>query len=184
MIHYQSSAEQPVEHMVPVPKDFGKAAYELCEKALEDARSQLHPLLQSAGFNRLSQRNGFLQAFKSALEQRIAQKLAVWQPGVQAVFKFDETPNENREAWDGSIHLLVKVPRLSNTVKTLGIKLDQGMVKYLKRSGWSRFRKRESILEIQQVTPHELRHGIGYGAMFCAVYTVPMKVWPQNRRTT
>jgi hypothetical protein len=63
----------------------------------------------------------------------------------------------------------------------LGKKLDQSLVKYLKHLGWSRFQKRESILEIQQVTPNELRHGISYGAMFYAVYTVPVKVWPQNR---
>lgn len=174
--------ERPVKQPVRVPKDFREAAHELCEKALEDAKRQLHPLLQNNGLDRLSQRSEFLKAFKSALEQGIAQKLAVWQPGVQAVFKFDETPEENTEAWDGSIHLLVKVPRLSNAVQALGRKLDQGLVQYLKQLGWSHFRKRESILEIQQVTPDELRRGISYGAMFYAVYTVPIKVWPQNRR--
>lgn len=168
---------------IPAPNDFGQVANELCEKALNDAKAQLHPLLRNVELNRLDQRSEFIQAFRSALEQRIARTLAAWQPNVQAVFKFDETLTENREAWDGSIHLLVKVPRLSNAVKALGKKLDRSLVKYLKQLGWSRFRKRQSILEIQQVTPNELRHGVSYGAMFSAVYNVPVKVWPPKRRT-
>jgi len=68
-----------------------QASNELCEKELREAKSGLHPLLQQVELERLDQRREFLQAFKSALEKRIAQKLAAWQPGVQAVFKFEET---------------------------------------------------------------------------------------------
>jgi len=172
--------EESIEQMIPAPKDFGQVANDLCEKALNDAQAQLHPLLRSVELDRLDQRHEFIQAFKLALEQRIAQTLVAWQPGVQAVFKFDESWMENRKSWDGSIHLLVKVPRLSNAIKALGKKLDQSLVKCLKQLGWSRFRRRQSILEIQQVTPNELRHGISYGAMFYAVYSAPVEVWPQN----
>ena len=178
------SQEKPLEPVVPEPKEFGQVANDLCQKALNDAKEQLHPLLREADLDRLDRRDEFVQAFKSALELRIARNLAAWLPGVQAIFKFDETPMETWETWDGSIHLLVKVPRLSDTVKALGEKLDGSLVKYLKQLGWSRFRKSQSILEVQQVTPKELRHGIGYGAMFYAVYTAPVKVWPQNRRAT
>jgi hypothetical protein len=172
------SWERSVEEVVSAPKDFGQAANELCEKALEDAKSQLHPLLQNTELDHLSQRSEFLQAFKIALEQRIARKLAAWHPGVQAVFKFDESRIENSETWDGSIHLLVKVPRRSDALKTLGRKLDRSLVKSFRQLDWSRFQERQSILDVQQVRPSELRHGIGYGAIFCAVYTVPVKVWP------
>jgi hypothetical protein len=174
--------EGSIEHIVPEVRDLGEVANNLCEKALNDAKSQLHPLLQNTRLDRLSQRGEFLQAFKSALEQRIARKLAVWQPSVQAVFKYDETWTENVESWDGSIHLLVRVPRLSNAIKALGKKLDQSLVRYLRQLDWPRFQKYESILEVQQVTPNELRHGISYGAMFYAVYSAPVKVWPQNRQ--
>jgi hypothetical protein len=149
--------EETVEHVIPAPKDFGQVANDLCEKALNDAKAQLHPLLRDVELDRLEQRFEFVQAFKSALEQGIARKLAVWQPGVQAVFKFDETETKNREAWDGSIHLLAKTPRLSNAMKALGKKLDRSLIKYLKQLGWSRFRNCLSILEIQQVTPNEIR---------------------------
>jgi hypothetical protein len=84
------------------------------------------------------------------------------------------------DTWDGSIHLLVKVPRLSDKVKRLGQLLDRSLVMCLRQSGWERFPTHHPVLEVQQVTPSELRHGIGYGAMFCAVYTAPVKVWPQN----
>lgn len=87
---------------------------------------------------------------------------------------------ESRTSWDGSVHLLVKVPQLSNAIQSLGRRLDYCLLNYLKQLGWSRFRKKQSILEIQQVTPNELRHGICYGAMFCAVYSAPVKVWPHS----
>ena len=175
--------EESVEHASPAAKDIGQVVNDLCEKALNDAKAQLHPLLRSVEVERLGQRSEFLQAFKSALERRIARKLAAWQPGVQAVFKFDETRMENMESWDSSIHLLVKVPRLSNAVKALGKALDKGLVRRLNQLGWSRFRKRQSILEVQQVTSNELRHGVSYGAMFYAVYSAPVKVWPQESVT-
>ena len=173
--------EALIEHMLPAATDVGHVVNELCEKALNDAKGQLHPLLRSVEVEHLGRRNEFLQAFKTALEKRIARKLAAWQPSVQAVFKFDETRTENMECWDGSIHLLVKVPRLSNTVKALGKTLDKGLVKRLKQLGWSHFRTRQSILDIQQVTPNELRHAVSYGAMFCAVDNAPIKVWPQDK---
>ena len=158
--------------------DFDQAASDLCEKALNEAKGQLHPLLHNIEIDCLDKRGEFTQAFKGALEQRIARKLAAWQPGIQAVFKFDETRTENSKRWDGSIHLLVMVSKLSNKVKVLGELLDRYLVKYLKQLGWSRFQMSQSILEIQQVTPNEVRRGISYGAMFHAVYTVPVKVWP------
>ena len=175
--------EASKERLVPTPNDFGQVTHEICEKALNDAKAKLHPLIRTVELNRLEQRTEFLQAFKLALERGIARKLPLWQPGVQAVFQFEEKPLGNIETWDGSIHLLVKVPRLSNAIKTLEKRLDRGLVKCLKQLGWARFHKRQSILEIQQVTPNELRHGVSYGAMFAAVYNVPVKVWPPNRRT-
>ena len=175
------AGKQSLAHMSLAAKDLGQAANELCEKALDDAKSRLHPLLQNNELERLAQRVEFIQAFKSSLEQRIARKLAAWQPGVEAIFQFDQTRTENRETWDGSIHLLVKVPRPSDALKSLGRKLDRSLVRYFRQLGWSRFQELQSILEVQQVTPRELRHGTGYGAMFFAVYTVPVKVWPQEK---
>src|SRR6266498_5620811 len=168
--------QESLANLITNSNELKQTANDLCEKALNDAKAQLHPLLRDVDLDRLEQRNEFVQAFKLALEQRIARKLAAWQPGVQAVFRFDESWIENRSHWDGSIHLLVKVPRLSGAMKKLGKKLDQSLAKCLKQLGWLRFRKQQSILEIQQVTPTELRHGISYGAMFYAVYSAPVKV--------
>jgi hypothetical protein len=151
---------------------------ELCKQALEDARNQLHPLLQNTALERLVQRDDFLKAFKSALEQRIVAILVAWQPDIGSVFRFEETGVNDRRAWDGSIHLLVKVPQLSKAIGAFSKKLDRGLVESLNQLNWTRFRERQTILEIQQVTLNELRHGIGYGAMFCAVYNPPVKVWP------
>jgi hypothetical protein len=164
------------------PKDLDLVVHELCEKALNDAKEQLHPLLRNVELNRLEKRSEFLQAFRLALEHRVARQLAAWQHGgIQAVFRFDETRRKPGSRWDGSIHLLAKVSRLSNTIKTLSRKLDQSLLKRLQELGWSCFQERQSILEIQQATPKEIRRGLGYGAMFYAVYTVPLRIWPQKR---
>lgn len=176
--------EKTVQRIVPFPKDLEDTVNDLCGKALDDAKNKLHPLLRQVELSRLEERVEFLEAFKISLEKRIARKFAAWLPGVQAVFKYDETRLEHLQDWDGSIHLLVKVPRLSNTVKMLARRLDQNLIRYFKHKAWERFCSRPSILEVHQVTPQELRHGIGYGAMFHAVYTVPVKVWPQDRRAS
>src|SRR5689334_9224178 len=128
--------EAVTKYILPDKRNFGEVASDLCEKALNDAKAQLHPLLWNTELDRLGQRGEFLQGFKIALEQGIARKLAACQPGVQAVFKYDGIRTENVENWDGSIHLLVQVPRLSNAVKVLGKTLDKGLLKYLKRLGW------------------------------------------------
>jgi hypothetical protein len=174
--------ENKVVSNVPLPNDLSQVANKLCETALEDAKAQMHPLLRNTDLHRLGQRVEFVKAFKLALERRVAQWLALWQPEVQAVFKFEESWMESRNYWDGSIHLLVKVPHLSDAIKTIGNALDKSLVKYLKQLGWPRFQKQQTVLEVQQVTIDELRHGISYGAMFCAVHSAPVKVWPQKRR--
>ena len=166
------------EEPANISQDLGQAANTICELALNDAKAQLHPLIRDKTSGYLRKRSEFTRAFKLALEQRVAHKLAIWQPGVQAVFRFDNAWMEDRNSWDGSIHLLVKVPYVSNTFKMLGKKLDLHLTHCLKQLGWSRFGKHKSILEVQQVTPDELRHGVSYGAMFSAVYSVPVKVWP------
>ena len=168
------------EPVVSVPKDLEQVASDLCEKALEEAKNQLHPLLRNIELDRLDQRDEFIESFKSALERKTARKLATWHPDVQAVFKYDETRIGLLEEWDGSIHLLVKVPRLSDALRALGQKLDRNLVKCLRQKTWQRFRTRQSVLAVHQVTPNELRHGICYGAMFYSVYNTPIKVWPQN----
>src|SRR5512139_870986 len=124
--------ENKAEANVPLPNDLGQVAGTLCETALEDAKAQMHPLLRNTDLYRLGQRIEFVKAFKLALERRVAQHLALWQPEVQAVFQFDESWMESRNSWDGSIHLLVKVPNLSNSFKTIGKALYKSLVIYIK----------------------------------------------------
>ena len=52
------------------------------------------------------------------------------------------------------------------------------MLKRLKDLSWSRFQVSKSFIEIQQVTPNEIRHGVCYAAMFVSLYSAPSQVWP------
>jgi hypothetical protein len=167
-----------MERTLPTGENVQQTTNEVCETALHDAKAQLHPLLRTTELRQLDRRNEFTRAFKLALEQRIAQKLVLWQPAVRAVFQFDESWFDNRRSWDGSIHLLLKVPSLLESIRALSRKLDTNLLNWLTRSGIPRFQERQSILEIQQVTIRELMHGVGYGAMFSAAYSIPKKVWP------
>ncbi len=175
--------EESIRHVAFAPKDFREATKEICEEALTDARTQLHPLLWNVEPARLEQRDQFVGAFKLALEQGIARQLASLQTDVQAIYQFDEHRIETPESWNGSLHFLVSVARPWSGMQALSRALDTNLVKSLKRLNWSRFRTRQFILEIQQATPDEIRRGLGYGAMFHAVYTKPVMVWPRNRLT-
>lgn len=167
-----------MEGLIQKPYEFKQASEELCEKALIDAKSQLHPLLQQVGLEKLGQRREFVQAFRQALERAVAERIALWLPCVKVIYKFDPPRGSGIEYWDNMIHLLVLVPRILPGINELGSKLDNEMLKRLKSLPWSRFQDSESIIEIQQVTRNEIRHGICYGAMFYSLYTAPSPVWP------
>ena len=67
---YDQSSQRSVNPATPPSNDFGVVANDLCEKALNDAREQLHPLLREVELDRLEKRSEFVQAFKSALEKK------------------------------------------------------------------------------------------------------------------
>lgn len=165
--------------MLPGHDGLKQAAKDVCETALTDAKTQLHPLLQQVELERLDQRCEFVQAFKRALEKEIAKKIFLWLPGIQAVYKFDAPIGSvEMECWDDTIHLLVLVPKLWKPILDFGEKLDRHILNQLRRLSWTRFQKSRSMIEIQQVTPDEIRHGVSYGAMFLSVYAAPIRVWP------
>jgi hypothetical protein len=102
--------ENAIEYDIPTSEELEQVAKVLCERALNDAKSQLHPLLQTIELDRLDQRPEFLRVYKCVLKHKISQKLAAWHPGIQTIFSYEGTPFENMEDWHGSIYLLVKIP--------------------------------------------------------------------------
>jgi hypothetical protein len=158
--------------------EFSQIADELCEHAQRAAKEQLHPLLQRVDLEKLCQRPGFLEAYKQSLEREIAQRIVQWFPYVKVVYKFDSSRKNRLEEWDNTVHLLVLVPQLMPLIKELGTMLDGELLKSLKHLPWLRFQDSKSVIEIQQVTPDEMRHGVCYGAMFFSFYTAPSQVWP------
>src|SRR5215207_5214299 len=90
-----SCGQESLENVITNSNELKQVANDLCEKALTNAKSRLHPLLQDVELERLDQRCEFLQAFKRGLEQAIARKLVMWQPCVQAVYEFEATPGAN-----------------------------------------------------------------------------------------
>lgn len=170
--------QEVIEGLLKNSYEFRQMSNELSDNALRDARERLHPLLHRVDLEKLSQRRDFLEAFKCSLEREIAQKIVLWLPYVKVVYRFDASRRSSTEEWDNTIHLLVLVPRFMPPIKELGPLLDGEILNGLKRLGWSRFRNSKSIIEIQQVTPEEIRHGVCYGAMFSSVYAAPTQVWP------
>ena len=143
-----------------------------------NAKAQLHPLLQQVDLEKLGQRREFVQAFKQALERAVAEKIVLWLPSVKVVYKFDSPGETSPEYWDNTVHLLLRVSRLLPSINELGATLNNEVREELKRFSWSRFQSSKSIVEIQQVTDNEIRHGVCYGAMFYSCYTAPSPVWP------
>ena len=170
--------QEVIEGLFKSGLEFRQVSEELCEKALMDAKTQLHPLLQQVELEKLGQRREFVQAFRHSLEGVVAESIALWLPLVKVVYRFDALRGRSTDDWDNRIHLLILVPRLLPSINELGAELDREMLEQLQRFSWSRFQDSKSILEIQQVTPHEIRHGVCYGAMFYSFYTAPSQVWP------
>lgn len=170
--------QEVIEGLIQNPYAFRQGSSELCEKALIDAKTQLHPLLQQVDLEKLGQRREFVEAFRHALESAVAERIVLWLPSIKVVFKFDSSRASSTDCWDNTIHLLVLVPRLLPSINELGAMLGHEVLERLKRLNWSRFQDSKSIIEIQQVTPYEIRHGVCYGAMFYSFYTAPSQVWP------
>lgn len=170
--------QEVIERLIKDPHSFSQFSTELSENALIDAKTQLHPLLQQVDLERLGQRREFVQAFRQALEGVVAERIASWLPSVKLVYKFDSRRESSANCWDNSIHLLMLVHRLLPSINELAKMLDCELLEQLKHISWSRFRDSQSVLELQQVTPYEIRHGVCYGAMFYSFYTAPVQVWP------
>lgn len=166
---------EPIDRISRI--DFDQIAGELLNNALDEAKAHLHPLLRNLELDRLDRRIVFVQAFKLVLERRIAENLAAWHPEIQAVYKFDRSWIDSRTSWDSSIHLLIRVLRRSCAITAFGIGLNHSLAAHLKQLRWSRFQRCQSVLELQQLTSSELRHAVSYGAMFCAVYSAPVRIW-------
>ncbi|GAB4577392.1 MAG: hypothetical protein Fur0022_01230 [Anaerolineales bacterium] len=167
-----------IEGLLKNPITFRQVTEELCEKAVMDAKAQLHPLLHQVDLEKLGQRREFVEAFQHSLEGVVAERIALWLPWVKVVYRFDALRRRSTDDWDNTLHLLILVPQLLPSMNEFGTILDREMLKRLQHLSWSRFQDAKSIVEIQQVTPNELRHGVCYGAMFYSFYTAPTQVWP------
>src|SRR5574341_370354 len=176
----KSCSEETLKPVLADLRSLKQVVTELCDQALFDAKAHLHPLLHNAELDKLDSRSEFVQAFKRALEKRIALQLVSWQPCIQAVYGFNATlPQEGH--WDNTIHLLVLLSQPLESIQALSLRLDLSLIECLKQLNWSRFQMHETLLDIQQVTPDEIRRGIRYGAMFSSVYNAPFKIWTQRR---
>lgn len=170
--------QEVIEGLLKNPITFRQVTEGLCEKALMDAKAQLHPLLQRVDLEKLGQRREFVEAFNHSLEGVVAKRIALWIPWVKVVYRFDVLRRRSTDDWDNTLHLLILVPRLLPSINKLGAELDRVILERMKRFNWSRFQDSRSMIEVQQVTPYEIRHGVCYGAMFYSFYTAPVQVWP------
>ena len=88
---------KPVEHQVPAPKDFVQIANDLCEKALKDAKEQLHPLLRNAQLDRLNERPEFVKSFKRAWNGELRENLP---PGIRASRRSSSSMKRAWKPWN------------------------------------------------------------------------------------
>ena len=170
--------QDALEFLLTSPQALRQASEEVCEKTLMEAKSHLHPLLRQVDLERLGQRPEFVQAFRNAFENQVTHQIILRLLSVKAVYRFDNTRASNITDWDSTIHLLVLVPQLMSSIQKLGPKLDQEIRQQLSCLNWSRFQLNTSVVEIQQVTPREIRRGVCYGAMFASFYAAPTQIWP------
>jgi hypothetical protein len=114
----------------------------------------------------------FLPAFKLALAASVACTLGEHDAQVRAVYAYDSA--------DALLHLLVIVGRPSAALTMFVASLDRALAASLDELSLAVGHRRVSVLDVNLITPKEVRLGIGPAALLSAVYHPPLAVWSRD----
>ncbi len=155
------------------------------DSAVESARNVLHPLLRHLEVRVLGRRPEFVSTFYEALAIAVSRALARMDSHLLAVFRFsspgETDPSTNVPHPGVPLHLLAITDEIEASQRLPLAGLDRALCSSLCRLGWSRFAGSARLLDINLLTPRELRRGVGYAGLFSAFYSFPHRVWLRGR---
>jgi hypothetical protein len=154
--------------------------------ALNLAREKLLPREQDVELAKLFERRDFVDYFKYALAQEVAQVIATYDQRVQAVYLFEESANPDAETEeylqfvDLTIHLLALVTSASAALDAFVASLDRALTEVLSELPSDAFARRVSFLDILPVTESDIEEGRGYAVLLSSIYARPLKIWQRT----
>ncbi len=151
------------------------------DSAVESARNSLHPLLRHLEVALLGRRPDFVSTFYESLAVTVSRALSRMDSHLLAVFRFssrrETDPATNVPHPGVPLHLLAITDDLEATQRLPLVGLDRALQSNLRRLGWPRFAGNARLLDINLLTPRELRRGVGYAGLFSAFYSLPHRIW-------
>ncbi|MDX1612957.1 MAG: hypothetical protein R3300_01530 [Candidatus Promineifilaceae bacterium] len=154
--------------------------------ALSAARLKLPYRQREHALAELLQRRGFVEHFKAALAQEIAQVIAAHDHNVQSVYLFEESTNPDAETEDYlpladlTIHLLALVTTPTAALASFTASLDKALTAALGELPAAAFARRSSFLNLLPVTAEDVSEGRGYAVLLSSFYAPPLKIWKRD----
>ena len=128
------------------------------------------------------QRSTVVEAIKDSLALGVAHALATHDTHVQAVYTYDPSANPDSETGedgqlDATLHLLVLVTTPSAALQAFINALDSALTESLKDLPSPIFQMRESVLDINLLTPKDVQQRTGYAGLLSSLFAPAVKLW-------
>lgn len=163
-----------------------KAAYTIRDNAIKRAQRKFPARLQKVELAELLGYRNFVDYFRHAIAQEVAQVLAAYDQHIQAVYLFEESTNPDAETEDYlphvdlTIHLLVKVTSGSAALEAFITSLDRALTEVLRELPSPVFATYTSFLDVIAVTQRDILDGRGYAVLLSSIYAPPQIVWQRQ----
>ncbi len=147
-------------------------ANEVRDGAIEHVRHLGPETWREAPLAKLTHEPGFLRPFKLALTARCARVLAASEPRVLSAFTYDPA--------DHVLHLLVLMDEPSEGLDGFVKEFDKAMTASIDQLRIPDCFECASVLDVHQMTPRDVRLGIGLAGLLSSVANAPVRVWSRH----
>jgi len=147
-------------------------ANEARDGAIEHVRHLGPETWREVPLAKLTHEPGFLRPFKLALAARCARVLAASEPRVLSAFTYDPA--------DRVLHLLVLMDEPSEGLDGFVKEFDQALTASIDQLRMPDCFECVSVLDVHQITPRDVRLGIGLAGLLSSVANAPVRVWSRH----
>lgn len=142
------------------------------DQAIEHVRHLGPETWRQEALAKLTHEPGFLSPFKMGLAAQCARVLGASEPRVLTAFTYDLS--------DHVIHLLLLVDEPSDGLEAFVGEFDRAMTASIDALRVPECFECTSVLDVHQVTPRDVRLGIGLAGLLSSVANAPLRVWGRH----
>jgi hypothetical protein len=142
------------------------------DQAIEHVRRLGPETWRQEDLARLTHEPGFLHPFKMGLAAQAARVLGASEPRVLTAFTYDLA--------DHVLHLLLLVDEPSEGLDGFVREFDQTLTASIDALRMPECFECTSVLDVHQVTPRDVRLGIGLAGLLSSVANAPLRVWSRH----